>query len=300
VITFIRIIRYGFVGFFRNILLSSATVLILVVTLSAVTALLLLQVTTDGIVQELEEKVDVSVYFHIETPEEDILQIREELVQFPEVRDVQYVSREEALARFKERHRSNVVLQKSLEELGSNPLEASLNIRAQEATQYRAITNFLEARFGDVIDKVNYREKETAINRLFAITNGIERAGLALAGILFLVAILVAFNTIRLAIFSLRDEIGVMRLVGASNWFIRGPFVVQGMLAGFFASLITLGAFWGIAQSLSPHVGRFLGRVDLLGYYEANILDIFLLQLAIGAAVGIFSSLIAVSRYLKV
>lgn len=298
-ITLVRIIRSGIKGFFRNILLASAMVLILVVTLSTVTALLLFRVTTEGIVQELESKVDVSVYFRLETPEEEILKIREELAQFPEVMDVEYVSQGEALTLFKDRHRDNIVLQKSLEELGSNPLEASLNIRAQEASQYRAIANFLEARFSDFVDKVNYREKETVITRLFSITNAIERAGMVLAGILLIVAVLVAFNTIRLAIFSLRDEISVMRLVGASNWFIRGPFLIQGMIGGLFAALATLGIFWGITQFLSPHVGRFLGQVDLLGYYQANLLDIFLLQLGIGVAVGVFSSLVAVHRYLK-
>ncbi|OHA50345.1 MAG: hypothetical protein A3A80_00635 [Candidatus Terrybacteria bacterium RIFCSPLOWO2_01_FULL_44_24] len=299
-LTFFRIIRTGFLSFWRNRWLSLATVLILIVSLSILTSLVMVSVVTNTVVADIRAKVDVSAYFLPETSEEDILKIKEDLAQYPNIAQVQYISREEALIKFRQLHANNAVILQSLDEIGDNPLEASLNIKASEASAYKAIAGFLESKYSDLLDKVNYRETASLINRLFSITETIKRVGLAASAVLLFIAFLVTFNTVRLAIFSMRDEISVMRLVGASNFFIRGPFLVEGILGGLFASVITFALFFGLTYFLSPSVSNFLSGLDLFKYYYSNALQIFALQLGVGIAVGTFSSTIAIRRYLKI
>lgn len=298
--TLLRILRSGATSFFRNGTLTFASVLMLVVSLSVATSLLFFGVVIDGIVAELRDKVDMSVYFKRDAPEEEILAVKQSLEQFSAVTGIEYVSRDVALEHFKEQHQNNSLLMASLAELGDNPLEASLNIKAKEASQYAALNGFLEGKFGSLIEKVNYRENEAAITRLFSVTSALERAGIAVSIAFFFVAMLVAFNTIRLAIHELRGEISIMRLVGASNWFIRGPFVVQGVLNGLFAAVFTLGIFAAVAYAVTPPVAHFIGRVNLWEYYQANMAKLFLLQAGLGIGIGVFSSLIAIRRHLRV
>ncbi len=299
-ITFFRIIRTGIVGFWRNIWLSLATVLILIVSLSILTSLIILNVVSDHVVADIRSRVDVSAYFKPDASESSIMEIKADLERFDNVASIEYVSRDEALARFKEEHADNEVIIQSLDEIGNNPLEASLNIKASEASAYKAIANFIESKYSELVDKVNYRETASLIDRLFSVTETVRRAGLAASGILLFVAFLVAFNTVRLAIFSMRDEISVMRLVGASNFFIRGPFLVEGILGGLLASTVTFVLFLGLTFALSPPVTRFLSGYDIFAYYYGHALQIFVLQLAVGIIVGMASSTIAIRRYLRV
>ncbi len=299
-ITFFRIIRTGIVGFWRNIWLSLATVLILIVSLSILTSLIILNVVSDYVVADIRSRVDVSAYFKPDASESSIMEIKADLERFDNVASIEYVSRDEALSRFKEEHADNEVIIQSLDEIGNNPLEASLNIKASEASAYKAIANFIESKYSELVDKVNYRETASLIDRLFSVTETVRRAGLAASGILLFVAFLVAFNTVRLAIFSMRDEISVMRLVGASNFFIRGPFLVEGILGGLLASTATFAIFLGLTFVLSPPVTRFLSGYDIFAYYYGHALQIFMLQLAVGVIVGMASSTIAIRRYLRV
>ena len=190
-LTFLRIIRTGFLSFWRNRWLSLATVLILVISLSILTGLVLVSKATDSLVAEIRDKVDVSAYFLPETTEEDILAVKEDLNNFPDIAEVTYISREEALLKFRDAHSDNEVILQSLDEIGDNPLEASLNIKATQASAYKAIANFLESKYSNYLDKVNYREAATIINRLFNITDTIRQVGLLASAILLFIAFLV-------------------------------------------------------------------------------------------------------------
>ncbi len=220
-----RIIKSGWQSFIRNYWLSAATVAVMILALFVMANLTLFNVMTQAVVVNLENRVDISVYFNKDTEEAKVLQVRQELVDLPEVKSVDYVSQEEALKRFQERHKENAVLLQSLQELDQNPLEASLNIKANNASQYEAISNYLgQDRFKGLIDKINYKQNQDIINRLTRLTGNIQMGGLLVSLFLGLLAVLVSFNTVRLTMYTWRDEISVMRFVGASNWFIRGPF----------------------------------------------------------------------------
>ncbi len=299
-ITLKRIIRSGLKSFWRNGWLSTATISIMVLTLLVITTLLMVNLVASAVLKNLQEKIDISVYFKSEASEEDILIVKSQLEKLTEVERVEYVSREEALGKFKERHKDNPYLIQGLQELGENPLEASLNIKAQDASQYEVIAQFLEGiYYNNVIDKVDYRQNKELINKLANIITDIKIGGLSLSGILILIVILVTFSAIRLAIYSAREEIKVMRLVGANNWFIQGPFIIEGALYGIISSLITLGILYPVFWFLSPKLSSFLPIEDFFRYFQVNFWAFLGLLLGLGIFLGIVSSFLAIRKYLR-
>ena len=298
--SFKRIIKWGLTNFWRNGWLSTATVSIMVLTLLVITVLLMLNVVANAILENLQGKIDISVYFKLETSEEEILKVKSQLEKLQEVEGTIYVSQNEALLKFKEKHKDNPVLLQSLEELEFNPLEASLNIKAKESNQYASINQFLESvYYKDIIDKVNYMQNKEVIEKLNKIITDVKTAGLGLSVLLALIVFLVTFNAIRLAIYSSREEINVMKLVGAGKWFIRGPFFVEGVLYGLVATIITIAVLYPIFYFVSPKISGFLPITDLFSYFKANLLSFFLLLLVVGVFLGGFSTMIAVRKYLK-
>jgi len=299
--SFSRIIVSGWLHFWRNIWLSSATISVLFLALFVAAILLFLGFTTTHIARILEDKVDISVYFIPEISEENILDVKSQLLGFQEVKNVEYVSREQALETFRERHKDNPLIIASLEELEENPLRASLSIKAYQASSYAAIAEFLGSEsMGSLVEKVDYRENKDLIERLFTITGNIKKAGLVSSAMLSLIAVLVAFNTVRLAIYNEKDSIAIMRLVGAGDWFIRGPFIVQGMLVGFFAALLSTLAMVILAIIFSERLNAFIPGLNMLGYFKTNILLFLAVEFGGGVILGSLSSFIAIRNYLKV
>lgn len=296
-----RVWKTGVQHFWRNGWLSAATISVMVLALSMILGLLLLSVITESVVRNLQDKIDVSVYFKSGTPEENIMQVRNNLLGLPEVKDVEYVSEEEALARFKERHKDDTVIAQALSELDTNPLEASINIKAKESDQFPAIVSFLEKEeYKEITSKINYYENKETIERLSRVVSGIRRAGGAVAIALSLIAVLVAFNTIRIAIYTLRDEVGIMRLVGGTNWFVRGPFLVEGFLYGAVSSALTMLLFYPIVFWISPSLSGFFPGASLLDYFVINFFTLWLVLFGAGAFLGVFGSFIAIRKYLRV
>lgn len=300
-ITLKRIFRSAWLSFSRDGGLIIANIFIIVLTISVITSLFLFKDVSRFIISGIQEKVDISVYFKYEIPEKDILAVKEEISEITEVKEVEYVSKDEALEVFTERHKDDPVLMESLAEVGVNPFLASLNIKAFEASQYQSIANFLErSDFENIIEKVDYYERRPVIERIFTLTSNLNKLGIGFSIILIIIAILVAFNTIRLAIYNSREEIKIQRLVGASNWFIRGPFLAQGAMAGFFAALICLLLFTFLTWASSSRIEVLFPGLNIFSLFMANFWLIFSLQLVTGIGLGVISSLIAVRRYLEV
>jgi cell division transport system permease protein len=296
-----RIIKSGWINFRRQTGASLATCFIMVLTISLVTSLFLFQKTSQFLISSLEEKIDISVYFKQDSPKEDILKLKDELNKIPEVKEIKYISEEEALEKFTQRHKQDQILIESLKEVGENPFLASLSIKAFNASQYGQISQILEnSNFQNIIDKVDYYERKTVIDRIFSLTSNLNRAGIFFSLILGLIAILVTFNTIRLTIYNSREEIRIMRLVGASNRFIRGPFLVQGALAGIFAVLISLLILTPCFYFLSPKIEVLFPGLNIFSYFTNNFWTILLIQFAFGIGMGIIPSLIAIRKYLEV
>lgn len=301
-----RIIRSGFVSFWRNGFVSLSAILVMTVTLFVMGSLMFVGATLEASLQQLKEKVDVNVYFVTDAPEEDILALKSRIEELPEVASVEYVSREQALERFRERHEDDQLTLQALDELGENPLGATLNILAKETSQYEGIAKFLESESAvggeetPIIDNVNYFQNRTAIERLSTIINSAETFGFAAIIILIVASVIITFNTIRLAIYTSREEISVMRLVGASNTYIRGPFVFEGVMYGFVAAVLTLILFYPLTYWLGPITEGFFGDINIFRYYVNNFGEIFLIIIGTGILLGAISSFLAVRRHLKV
>jgi len=297
--TFARIIKSGCASFWRNKWLSSSAVSMMSLAILGITSLLLVNVLINSLTANLEDKIDISVYFNLDTSEDKILDARIDLVKLSEVRSAEYISTEEALKKFKDKHKDNNVLMQSLDELDTNPLEASLNIKAQQASQYESIVSFFEQeKYSKIIDKINYLENKAVIARLTSITRSIRQIGLVILLVLAGLAVLVTFNTIRLTIYSSRKEIKVMKLVGASNWFAKGPFIVEGALYGIIAAVISLFILYPFLWYLSPKITSYLPGTDLFYFFQANIIVLFLIQILVGVFLGTVSSMVAIKRYL--
>jgi len=299
--TFKRIIKSGLVNFWRNGWLSTATVLIMTVTLLLWMGLFLTNVALTAVLGVLAEKVDISVYFDLDAKEADILALKSRLEKSDTVASVEYISSQNALEIFQKRHAGDEVLLKSIQELNNNPLEASLNILAKDPSKYADITAFLGSNtYEKLISKVNYTENKTAIDRLSNIIKIIRESGLAASFILAFIAFLVAFNTVRLAIYSSREEITVMKLVGASNWYVRGPFIVEGVLHGIVASVFSFMVVVPAVSFIGPKLFGFLPEINLVHYLGSNLWPLIAFQTLGGVALGVFSSWMAIRKYLKV
>jgi len=304
-----RIIKSGLLNFWRNGWLSTATVLIMTVALITWTSIFLLNVVLTSVLDVLAEKVDVSVYFNLDTKEPDILTLKSKLENLKEVANVEYVSTDQALEIFKNRHANDDVLLKSIQELDNNPLEASLNILAKDSSDYGTIADFLNqfsAQGGSVsggkniISNINYTENKVVIDRLNNIIRVLRESGFVAGLILAFIAFLVAFNTVRLAIYSSREEITVMKLVGASNWFVRGPFIVEGVLHGMIASAFSFMVIIPGIGFLGPKLLNFLPEINLMNYIGNNFWSLLFFQTLGGIILGVFSSWVAIRKYLRV
>ncbi|MCE9541594.1 ABC transporter permease [Candidatus Kaiserbacteria bacterium] len=305
ILTSKRVVRYGVAGFVRNAFVSLAAILIMTLTLFVVAWLMIGSAALNATLKSLTEKVDVTVYFTTGATESQINDIQQQLKVLPEVANVTYVSREQALEAFKERHKNDQLTIQALDELGDNPLGASLEIRAKQTSQYESIAKYLNAQqaagtgAGAVIDKVNFFQNKTAIDRLSNIIETSRKLGIAVAIILALASVLISFNTIRLAIYTSRDEIGVMNLVGAGHWYVRGPFMIAGVLYGVVSAIVVLLILYPVTVWLGPGSERFLGTFNVFTYFTAHFILMFSILMLSGMALGALSSFLAVRRYLR-
>ena len=299
-----RIIKAGFLNFSRNGLISWVAVLVVTITLSVIATLILLQASLTYSLEQIKNKGDVTVYFTVGAPEDQILALKSSIENLPEVASVTYTSADDAVAAFRARHQEDYPTIQALDELGTNPLGAYLNIKAKEVSQYGSIANFLNsndalvASSASIIDKVDYNQNQLVIDRLSAIINGAQKLGFLVTALLVLISIVITFNTIRLAIFISKEEIGVMRLVGASRMRVQGPFMVEGAIYGIIASVITLLIFWPVTFWMGQNMTNFLG-MNLYSYYISNIFQIAAILLASGILLGLISSFLAVRKYLN-
>lgn len=303
-----RIAKQGFVTFWRNGVVSFTGVFVTTVTLFIIGAVIIANAFLASSLNELENKVDVNVYFITSAPEQEILLLKRKLEVLPEVASVEYLNRDQALANFIESNKGNALILQSIDELGDNPLGAVLNIKAHEPSQYASIVtyinkqteNVLAAGNASIVDKVNYEDNQLIIDRLGALTNGVRKLGIFVGLILILMAAMVTASTVRLAIYNSRQEISVMRLVGANNSYIRGPFIIEGIMYGLLASILASVLLYPAAYWVTKTTSNFYGGINVVDYYTSNISEILLILIAAGVLLGMFSSLIAVRRYLKV
>lgn len=301
---FRRVLRSGMSLVRRSGFLGLSSVAVTVVTLTVILGLFFAQVLIDASIHAVESRVDVTIYISDGASPDAIEEMKKNLETMSEIKSVEYISKDEALVKFRERHSANDVTLQALEEIGTNPLPASFVIHAKDTAQYENILTSLEENSTfleqnkSFITKVNFSRNKTIIDRILLLRDGIKKFGYTLTLIFILIVIMVTFNTVRLSIYSMKDEIEVMRLVGARGGYIRGPFIVAQIVYSLIASLITLVLFLGVTYILRDSLTVFFG-VDLFQYYLKNILEIAALVIFSGLILGIVSSFASVSRYLS-
>lgn len=300
-----RTARAGFVGFWRNAFVSLAAIFVMTVTLFTIGIAIFLGALLDASLAQIKEKVDINVYFVTSAEEQDILGLKSSLEGLPDVAEVTYISRDAALEEFKSRHQNDQLTLEALEELGENPLGATLSIRARETSQYEGIEAFLKEKREledpqkPFIRETNFFKNKEAIDKLTRIIDGVEQFTLVTLSILIFASVLITFNTIRLAIFTAKEEIGIMRLVGASNMFIRGPYILQGIMYGAIAGVLTLVLFYPLTIWLGDITHSFF-LLNIFHYYVTNFPSMFLTIVGAGMGLGALSSIFAIARHLKV
>lgn len=296
-----RTFKEGLMNFYRNGWLSFATVSVLSISLYIISITIILGITANLVLKNIQEKINVSVYFNPDVSQEKILEIKNKLVVYQEIKSIDYVSKEVALDEFKKIGNNDSSIQQALEEIGENPLLDSLVIKAKAPEQYDLIVNALSnANFREDINKINYQENKSAIERLNTIVKLVRQVGLTLGVVFVFIGILITFNAIRLTMYAQRQEFEVKRLVGASNLYIRMPFVFEGIIYGLCSAFVVTILLLITTKFIAPVTRGSIPQGDLLGFYFQNFWVILLSLIISGVLLGVVSSYIAIKRYLKV
>jgi cell division transport system permease protein len=289
-----RTFKEGFSNFVRNGWLSVATITVIAISLFILGVTFSVGITAKSVLRNMQDKVSISIYFNPDIPESRILEIKKEVEgKKLEVKSVEYVSKDQAKD---ELIAMDPTIQKALDEVGENPLLSSLIIKANSPEQYDLIAKVFEEQFKEEVSRVNYDKNRTLIERVDKIIRSVERAGIVLGGIFIILAVLITFNTVRITIYSHKQEFEIMRLVGASNLYVEMPFIFEGILYGILASIVSFSllslSFWYF-HSLNRDFFTTTG----LDAYSMGV--IFLVMLLSGVFLGVISGSIAIRRYLK-
>ena len=304
-IMFGRIITGGGLNFVRNAWLSVAAMAVMVVTLSIVLFSFIANATFSNTIQEIRARIDVSVFLKDEVTAEQREELIAKLDQIDNVREVEFISKEQALADYIELNKDNVDLQLAISQT-DNPLPASLRIKLHNPDIIEELRTFLTQ--PEILelqsDETSYSgDRKEAIDRIAGATTFIRQAGIAGVLIFAAISVLIIFNTIQMAIFNRRDELSIMRLLGASRAYIRGPFLVESMLIGIFAALISVALCSGIFSIASGTLdASSFGLLDITfasRYFEERFWQILAVQIGVGLLIGFLSSFVATQRYLS-
>lgn len=300
----IRTAKYALQDFWRNFWLSLITVTVILIALFSVNSLLLVKTISEYTLQTIEKKINVSVFLNPRIAESSILDLRARLLSLPEVKEALYISADEALQAMLKRHAGDASIQQSITELGENPLGAQLIVQAQSTKNYDPIVQLLsEERYKSIVADKNFDEHTYIIERVSQISERVRTFATALSIVFTAVAIIVVFNTLRIIIYTHREEIAIMRLVGATNWFIRMPYLWQ----SFFYTLMALGIFlliwYPLIGLVEPYINELFAEqssISLINYYNANFFVLFGLQLAFLLVLLGLASIGATRKYSRV
>lgn len=305
-ITFGRIVHTGIVNFIRNASLAIAAIAVMVITLTIVLFSIITNATLTNTINDISSKIDVSVFLKDSTSESQGENLAAQLRQQPNVESVRYLSKEDSLKRYIEQNADNETLATAAS-LANNPIPATIIIKPRELNKIQDVKDFLTQKSNAELQtegSPSYSgDRQKAIENISHAADILQRIGLAGIVVFAIVSALIIFNTIQMAIFNRRDEIKIMRLLGAGTWYIRGPFVVEsaiyGLLSAVLSILIINSTFVASSSALQA---SSLGLLDInyaSQYFADHFLAFLTFQLMLGIVIGTASSLIATRRYLK-
>lgn len=297
---FRRIAAQGFRNFFRNAWLSSAATAIMVVTLTIILSAIVINMSLSDTIDDIASNITVSVYLQDDVDDVELDELSSTLEQSFNVASVSYVSKDQALRIFQERNQDDPSLIEGLS-ISDNVLPASLEVVVKDLSKIDAVTAVAnETRFEHIVDETSVSEERRAsIDNIARAQDFITVASIVAAGLFAGISILVIFNTIRMAVFTRSDEIEIMKLIGATPNYIRGPFLFEAALYGVFAGLLASVAVYSVLISLGPRANKQLLIEPTINLFVDNWLLVSLATVTIGVLIGLSSSLISMSRYLR-
>ncbi len=302
ILSFLRIIKFSFQDIGRNIWLSIVTITILILALFSVNMLLTVDVITKAAVNSIKEKIDINLYLKPDASEDKIAALKAKISNFSQVKEIKYISRSEALESFRIKHKNNPEVLDALRELGKNPLTPILIIKSNDIDKYDELIVELNKINNDIIESRNFEDHKEILTKINNISNKINKAGIIVSLIFIIISILVVFNAIRVAIYTHRKEIGIMKLVGASNAFVKAPFLISGIIYAIVGVIIAVAIFYPFLTILQPYLETFFVSYDIniVSYYNANFIKIFGLQFLGAALINVVASFTALRKYSKV
>ncbi len=297
-----RVIKFAWQDFFRNFWLSIVTLTILVLAFFTVNLLIVFNLVTNTAITSIEDRVDINVYFKADISEDQVQDVQKYLQSMSTVKEVNYISKDQALEAFKLKHQDNPKILQSLEEINKNPLGASLLIKAKNSGDYPVILENLQTpQYNNLIESKDFDDHKIVIERITSITQKVSRGVILVAIIFALISILIIFNAIRMAIYTHREEIIAMKLVGATDWFVEVPFLLQGIIFAFLSIIITIIIIYPLLGFMRPYLQIILeNNFNIVNYFNQNFIFIFGLEFLVAMILNLISSYIAVKRYVKV
>ena len=278
-------------GFWRNAVMSLAATATMVLMLLLLAGFWIIQTGLLAGLQFTEQKVEVVAYLQVNSTDNQVQALEAQLTAMPEVASVAYVSRDEALARFRESTQAQG-REDLTRYLDSNPLFASLEVKLTDPSHVRVVSDALRED-PSVRNVINI---EDLVNRVLTVTGILRTAGTVVLVIVGVIALFIIINTIRLAVLARAEEIEVMRLVGASDAFIRWPFVFEGAMVGFLGAALTLAILAGVADPLSRFMAAFFSVLPL--QFGSLARDLVVIVMGTGVGLGIVGSWLSVRTYL--
>ena len=297
-----RIIKSSFQDIGRNIWLSLVTVVILILALFTVNMLLVVKVIGDTAVGAIKEKIDINLFLKSNAPENEIMVLKAKINALSEVKNVDYISKADALENFRTKHQGNPEILEALQEIGKNPLTPTLVIMPSNLENFDNLINKLNNFDDKIIESRNFTNYKALIDKINNITKKASEAAILLSSIFVFITILVIYNSVRVAIYTHKREIVIMRLVGASKSFIQMPYLLSSIVYTLVGVIFVMIAFYPFLTILQPYLETFFVgyNVNLLNYFYENALMIFGLQFLGAAFISLFASFLAVRKYSKV
>ncbi len=303
IVTLSRVVKFAGQNFVRNAWLTAATITVLVLTIVSLNMLIVMNVLGNVALAAVKSKISVAVHFKPDVEDSRVQTVKIELLSMPEVKDVEYVSPTQAFSDFSAQYKGNDSVVESLGQVGTNPFGASLVVTARELSDYPRIVQALDdPRYAGLVDEKDFDDRQAVIGRVESISSRLEMSGVAMSAVFAVVALLIILNTIRVSIYTRKEEIGIMRLVGASDRFIRAPFYVEALFWTFASLGAALAILYPAMRLAQPFLQRFFGSgtVDLIGFYDANFFRVVGLQLFGVALMAVVTTKMATAKYLKV
>ncbi len=296
-----RTFKEGLNNFYRNGWLSFATVSILAISLYIISSTAIISVASSIALKNIQDKIDVRVYFNPDVEDNKIQEIKNKLAEYQEIKAINFVSKDRALEQFKIDNAENPKIKTALDQFDENPLLSSLVINAKSPDQYDIIVSAISgSSFAGEVSSIDYKQNKDAINRLITIIKIVEQVGLTLGIVFIFIGVLITFNAIRLTMYAHKQEFEIMRLVGASNIYIRMPFIFEGIFYGVSSAVSVILALFITSKFLAPVTQGSISGGDVMDFYLGHFFVIFGLLLVSGIALGTISAAIAIRRYLKI